>query len=90
MSAAPDRLDFRLPPDEKRVPARAARLEGVKVSQFVLAPALKRARKVIAESEQLAVTSKAYQNILDAVANPPQPTAALVLAMRDYDAAGNQ
>lgn len=49
---------------------------------------LKRARKVIAEAEQLAVTSRAYQDVLDALANPPQPTAALILAMREYEAAG--
>lgn len=90
MNAATDRLDIRLPPDDKRMLARAAQLEGVTLSQFVLAPALERARKVIAEAEQLAVTSKAYGDVLDALANPPQPTAALILAMRDYEAAGIQ
>jgi uncharacterized protein (DUF1778 family) len=90
MKAATDRLDIRLPPDDKRMLARAAQLEGVKVSHFVLAPALERARRVIAEAEQLAVTPKAYRDVLDALANPPQPTAALILAMRDYEAAGIQ
>ncbi|MBK9656130.1 MAG: DUF1778 domain-containing protein [Rhodanobacteraceae bacterium] len=90
MDAATDRLDIRLPPNDKRMLARAAQLEGVTLSQFVLAPALERARKVIAEAEQLAVTSNAYQDVLDALADPPQPTAALVLAMRDYEAAGIQ
>ena len=90
MNAATDRLDIRLPPNDKRMLARAAQLEGVTLSQFVLAPALERARKVIAEAEQLAVTSNAYQDVLDALADPPQPTAALVLAMRDYEAAGIQ
>ena len=90
MKAATDRLDIRLPPDDKRMLARAAQLEGVTLSQFVLAPALERARTVIAEAEQLAVTSKAYRDVLDALANPPQPTAALILAMRDYEAAGIQ
>jgi uncharacterized protein (DUF1778 family) len=90
MDAATDRLDIRLPPNDKRMLARAAQLEGVTLSQFVLAPALERARKVIVEAEQLAVTSNAYQDVLDALADPPQPTAALVLAMRDYEAAGIQ
>ena len=90
MNAATDRLDIRLPPDDKRMLARAAQLGGVTLSQFVLAPALSRARKVIAGAEQLAFTSKAYQDVLDALANPPQPTAALILAMRDYEAAGIQ
>jgi len=90
MNAATDRRDIRLPPDDKLMLARAAQLEGVTLSQFVLAPALERARRVIAEAEQLAVTSKAYRDVLDALANPPQPTAALILAMRDYEAAGIQ
>lgn len=90
MNAATDRLDIRLPPDEKRVLAHAARLKGVKLSQFVLAPALERARTVIAEAEHLTVTAEAYQDVLDALANPPQPTAALILAMRDYETAAIQ
>lgn len=90
MNTATDRLDSRMLPDDRRMLARAAQLEGVTLSQFVLAPALERARKVIAEAEQLAVTSKAYQDVLDALANRPQPTAALILAMRDYEAAGIQ
>ena len=90
MSAATDRLDIRLPAEEKRVLARAAQLEGVKVSQFVLAPALERARQVIADAEQVTVSAKAYQDVLDALANPPQPTEVLIEAMRTYQAAGIQ
>lgn len=90
MNAPTDRLDIRLPPDQKQVLARAARLTGVKLSQFILAPALEHAREVIAAAERLTVTEKAYEDVLDALANPPQPTAALVLAMRDYEAAGIQ
>lgn len=90
MNAATDRLDIRLPPEEKQALARAARLEGVKLSQFVLAPALEHARKVIAEAERLTVTATAYQDVLDALANPPQPTATLILDMRAYEAAAIQ
>lgn len=90
MNAATDRLDIRLPPEEKRVLARAAQLEGVKVSQFILAPALERARRVIADAEQVTVSAKSYRDVLDALANPPQPTAALIDALRDYEAAGIQ
>ena len=38
----------------------------------------------------LTVTAKAYQDVLDVLANPPQPTAELIAAMRDYEAAGIQ
>lgn len=88
MLAATDRLEVRLPPEEKGLLARAAQLEGVKLSQFVLAPALKRARKIIADAEQIATTAKGYRDVLDALAKPPKPTKALIAAMRDYEAAG--
>jgi uncharacterized protein (DUF1778 family) len=88
--AATDRLEVRLPPEDKGLLARAAQLEGVKLSQFLLAPALKRAHKVIAEAEQVATTAKGYKDVLDALAKPPKPTKALIAAMRDYEAAGIQ
>jgi uncharacterized protein (DUF1778 family) len=90
MHAATDRLEMRLPSEEKGLLARAAQIEGVKLSQFVLAPALKRARKVIAEAEQVPTTAKGYNDVLDALAKPPKPTKALIAAMRDYEAAGVQ
>lgn len=90
MHTATDRIEMRLPPEEKGLLARAAQLEGVKLSQFVLTPALKRARKVIAEAERITTTAKGYKDILDALAKPPKPTKALITAMRDYEAAGIQ
>lgn len=90
MHAATDRLEMRLPSEDKGLLARAAQIEGVKLSQFVLAPALKRARKVIAEAEQVTTTAKGYNDVLDALAKPPKPTKALIAAMRDYEAAGIQ
>lgn len=90
MHTATDRLEVRLPSEEKTLLARAAQLEGVKLSQFVLAPALKRARKVIAEAEQITTTATGYKDVLDALAKPPKPTKALIAAMRQYEAAGIQ
>jgi uncharacterized protein (DUF1778 family) len=90
MHAATDRLEMRLQPEEKGLLARAAELEGVKLSQFVLAPALKRARKLIAEADQVTTTARGYKSVLDALAKPPKPTKALIAAMREYEASGIQ
>lgn len=87
MHAATDRLELRLPPEEKDLLARAAQLEGVKISQFLLGPALKRARKVVAVADQVTTTAKGYRDVLDALAKPPKPTKALVAAMRGYESA---
>jgi uncharacterized protein (DUF1778 family) len=88
MSTATDRLEMRLPAEEKGLLARAAQLEGIKLSQFVLGPALKRARRIIADAEQVTVSAKGYSSVLDALANPLKPTRALTAAMRDYEAVG--
>ncbi|MGL6109289.1 MAG: DUF1778 domain-containing protein [Rubrivivax sp.] len=90
MHAATDRLEMRLPPEDKSLLARAAQIEGVKVGQFVLGPALARARKVVAQAEQLGTTAKGYRDLLDALAKPPNPTKALIAAMREYESAGIQ
>jgi uncharacterized protein (DUF1778 family) len=90
MNTATDRLEMRLPPEEKGLLTRAAQIQGVKLSQFVLGPALKRARKVIAEAEQVTTTAKGYKDVLDALAHPPKPTKALRTAMKGYENAGIQ
>ena len=87
MNAATDRLEMRLKQEEKGLLARAATLEGVKLSQFVLEPALKHARSVIERAEQVATTASGYKDVLDALANPPEPTAELIAAMRDHERA---
>ncbi len=90
MTTATDRLEVRMLPDEKGLLTRAAQIQGVKLSQFVLGPALKRARKVIAEAEQVTTTAKGYTDVLDALAHPPKPTKALRNALKDYEGTGIQ
>lgn len=89
-AAATDRLEMRLPPAEKNLLTHAAQLQGVKLSQFVLAPALKHARKVIAEAEQITTSAQGYKDLLDALAHPPKPNKALRDAMKDHERAGIQ
>lgn len=90
MQAATARLEMRLQPDDKGLLVRAAQIEGVKLGQFVLGPALAHARKVIAGAEQVTTSARGYRDLLDALANPPKPTKALIAAMRDYESAGIQ
>jgi uncharacterized protein (DUF1778 family) len=88
MQAATERLEMRLAPEDKGLLVRAAQIEGVMLGQFVLGPALARARRVIAGAEQVTTSAKGYQDLLDALASPPKPTRALIAAMRDYESAG--
>ena len=90
MQTATERLEMRLPPEDKILLARAAQIEGVRMAQFVLGPAMARARKVVAQAKQVGTTAKGYRDLLDALAKPPKPTKALIAAMRDYESAGIQ
>lgn len=90
MQTATDRLEMRLAPADKSLLTRAAQIEGVKLGQFVLGPALARARKVIADAEQVGTSAEGYTDLLDALAKPPKPSKALIAAMRDYESAGIQ
>lgn len=88
MHTSTERLEMRVPPEDKGLLTRAAEIQGVKLSQFVLGPAVARARQVIAEAEQVKTTANGYQDLLEILAKPPKPTKALIAAMRDYESAG--
>lgn len=87
MAIADERIEFRVKSEDKALLARAAVLEHTKLPQFVLGPALKRARKIVSEADRIVTTDKGYRDVLDALANPPEPSKALVDAMREYHAA---
>lgn len=87
MITATERLEMRIQPEEKALLSKAAMLEGSNLSAFVLAPALKRARRIVSESERIATTAQGYRDILDVLAEPPDPSHALRAAMRDYEQA---
>jgi uncharacterized protein (DUF1778 family) len=79
---------MRLLPDDKGLLVRAAQIEGVKLGQFVLEPAKARAKQVNSDAETVTTSANGYRDLLEALANPPRPSQALVAAMRDYEAAG--
>jgi uncharacterized protein (DUF1778 family) len=76
------RVELRLKPEDKVVLARAAALERLDLTSFILRSALPRAQEVISESEKLKLSERDSLLVLDLLENPPEPSARLLRAAR--------
>jgi len=71
------RIELRLKREDKVMLARAAALERVDLTGFILRLALPHAKAVIAEAERLALSERDTSRILDLLENPPRAGARL-------------
>ncbi|MGD9541144.1 DUF1778 domain-containing protein [Methylocystis sp.] len=76
------RVELRLKPEDKAVLARAAALERLDLTSFILRAAMPRAQAVIAEAEKLRLSERDSLRVLDLLENPPDPPARLVRASK--------
>ena len=76
------RVELRLKPEDKAVLARAAALERLDLTSFILGAALPRAKAVITESEKLSLSERDSLRVLDLLEHPPEPTARLIRAAK--------
>ena len=76
------RVELRLKPEDKAVLARAAALERLDLTSFILRAALPRAQEVITQSEKLRLSERDSLRVLDLLENPPEPPARLVHAAK--------
>jgi len=76
------RVELRLQPEDKAVLARAAALERLDLTSFILRAALPRAKATIAEAETLKLSERDSLRVLDLLENPPAPPERLVRAAR--------
>jgi uncharacterized protein (DUF1778 family) len=76
------RVELRLKPEDKAVLARAAALERLDLTSFILRAALPQAQTVISEAETLRLTERDSLRVLDLLENPPEPSARLVRAAK--------
>ncbi|ATQ68783.1 MULTISPECIES: DUF1778 domain-containing protein [Methylosinus] len=76
------RVELRLKPEDKAVLARAAALERLDLTSFILRAALPRAQDVIAQSERLKLSERDSLRVLDLLENPPAPTERLTRAAK--------
>jgi uncharacterized protein (DUF1778 family) len=76
------RVELRLKPEDKAVLARAAALERLDLTSFILRAALPQAQTVISEAETLRLSERDSLHVLDLLENPPEPSARLVRAAK--------
>ncbi len=79
-----ERLEARITREQKRIIERAARLRGTSVTDFVVASAQRAARDAISDSERMTLRGEAREAFVNALLNPPAPSAAANQAARRY------
>lgn len=69
-----DRIELRIAADDKSVIARAAALEHIPLTSFILRAVLPKAREVIAEAETVSLSERDSLRVLELLENPPKQT----------------
>jgi uncharacterized protein (DUF1778 family) len=79
------RIEARLTPEQKRRIAYAARLKGTSASSFIVISADEAAMRAIREHEAWTLTGKDSEAFVNAVLNPPTPSARMRAAAQRYN-----
>lgn len=72
-----ERIDFRANSDQKLLLERAAELNHVSLSSYILTSSLKQAQSDLAENEIFVISDKDRSLVMGALENPPEPNEAL-------------
>jgi uncharacterized protein (DUF1778 family) len=77
-----DRIELRASPAEKALLLRAAAIERLDLTTFVMRAALPEAENVIAAAERVELTERDSLRLLELLENPPPPSQRLLAASR--------
>ena len=82
----PARMEFKTSFDAKELLNRAAALDGMDLTSFVLGPAIEKARQVIADHALITLSASGQATLAQLLANPPKPTAAMndLMSLPDF------
>lgn len=81
-----DRIELRATPHEKALLVRAAALEHLDLTSFVMRTAVPAAREVVERTERVALSERDSLRILALLENPPRPNAKLTAAAKAWAA----
>jgi uncharacterized protein (DUF1778 family) len=84
LAAKTERLEARITREQKRDFERAAEIRGLTLTDFVVTATHQAATETIRESEVLSLRDKARDVFVNALLNPPAPSAALREAARRH------
>jgi uncharacterized protein (DUF1778 family) len=84
--AAPQqaRIEARVSPKQKRLFERAAEIEGVTLTDFVISSMQRAAASVVEEYTKIELSERHRRAFVEALMNPPEPNEALREAARAY------
>jgi len=77
-----DRIELRIAAADKSVLARAAALEHIPLTSFILRAAMPKAREIIADAEMVSLSERDTLKVLELLENPPKPTERLQRAIK--------
>jgi uncharacterized protein (DUF1778 family) len=75
-----DRMSLRIASADKSLLIRAAALQHINLTDFVIRNAVSVARKVIEENERMELTERDSLQVMDLLDNPPAPNEKLLAA----------
>lgn len=76
------RMSLRVRPDEKALLLRAVAIDRTDLTDFVLRHALRAAKSVIREADQLQLSARDSLRVLELLENPPAPNRKLLAAAK--------
>ena len=77
-----DRIELRASPAEKALLVRAAALERLDLTTFVMRAALPKAESVVAATEIVQLSKRDSLKVLELIEHPPEPTQRLIAAAK--------
>ena len=80
--AREDRIELRATREEKRLLAAAAAYERLDLTSFIMRNVLPAARESVDRAGRIVLSERDTVRILDLLENPPEPSAALIAAVR--------
>ncbi|MEA5505121.1 DUF1778 domain-containing protein [Halotia wernerae UHCC 0503] len=83
-SSKAERLEARISKEQKEIFQRAAEIQGRTLTDFVISSVMNVAKQIIQEHEMMILSRQDQEVFVEALLNPPEPSAKLKAAAQRY------